>query len=240
MEIARTSCLIVDDEPLARQLLTSYVQQVEGLSLAGNCETALEAFAFLHKQPVDLLFLDINMPGIDGISFLRSLKTPPKVIFTTAYAEHAVEAFELDAVDYLLKPVTFERFLKAVQKALPHNATASAATPNVNAATEGAIFLKVNKRLLRIPNADILYLEGLGDYIKLHTTAAVHVSYLTLSKAEELLAPDRFMRIHKSYIIHLDKIRHIEGNHVRIGEQDVPIGATYREALLQRLGGMNV
>lgn len=236
--MARTpiSCLIVDDEPLARQLLTAYVQQVESLALAGCCETAVEAFAFLHRQPVDLLFLDINMPGIDGVSFLRSLKSPPKVIFTTAYSEHAVEAFELEAVDYLLKPITFDRFLKAVQKVLPQTA-ASGPSSHSAIPSEGALFLKVNKRLLRIPYADIQYLEALGDYLKLYTQTAVHVSYLTLNKAEELLPADRFLRIHKSYIIHLDQIRHLEGNIVRIGQQDLPIGATYREALLQRLGG---
>ncbi|RYZ22801.1 MAG: response regulator transcription factor [Chitinophagaceae bacterium] len=228
-------CLIVDDEPLARQLLAAHVAQVEGLALAGNCATAMEAFAFLHRDPVDLLFLDINMPGIDGVSFLRSLKAPPKVIFTTAYAEHAVDAFELDAVDYLLKPVTFERFFKAVQKLLREPlAPAAPATP---ARGEEAIFLKVNKRLLRVPFASIRYVEGLGDYVKVYTDSGVHVSYLTLGKAEELLPAGRFMRVHKSWMIHIDRIEHVEGNSVRVAGQDVPVGATYRDALLAKLGG---
>ncbi|RYY64281.1 MAG: response regulator transcription factor, partial [Chitinophagaceae bacterium] len=191
-------CLIVDDEPLARGLLEAHLRLVPGLVLAGTCETAVEAFTFLQHTPVDLLFLDISMPGIDGVSFLRSLKHPPRTIFTTAHAEHAVEAFELNAADYLLKPVTFERFLKAVQKVLPAEVV-PAATPAAPA-PDDALFLKVNKRLLRIPYDEILYLEGLGDYIKLYTAKEVHVSYLTLSKAEELLPPSLFMRVHKSYL----------------------------------------
>ncbi|GAB4094366.1 LytR/AlgR family response regulator transcription factor [Flaviaesturariibacter terrae] len=228
-------CLIVDDEPLARQLLEAHLRQVPGLVLAGSCDSAVEAFGFLHRESVDLLLLDINMPGIDGVSFLRSLRNPPRTIFTTAYAEHAVDAFELNAADYLLKPITFERFLRAVQKVLPaESATAAAAAATATA--DEALFVKVNKRLLRIPYEDILYLEALGDYLKLYTGKEVHVSYLTLAKAEELLPPALFMRVHKSYIIHLRKIRFVEGGSVRIGEADVPVGATYREALLQKLG----
>jgi len=234
MELKPLRCLIVDDEPLARQLLTGYVQQAAGLELAGACSSAVEAFGALHQQAVDLLFLDINMPGIDGISFLRSLRNPPRVIFTTAYAEHAVDAFELEAADYLLKPITFERFLKAVQKVLqmpPGTATAVAPPP-----PDEALFLKVNKRLLRLPYADICYLEGLGDYVKVFTEREVHVSYLTLSRAEELLPPSVFLRIHKSYLINLRRIRFVEGAVVRIGDNDLPVGSTYREQLMKRLG----
>jgi DNA-binding LytR/AlgR family response regulator len=227
-------CLIVDDEPLARQLMGAHVQQIRELELAGTCETALEAFAWLHQQPVDLLFLDIQMPGIDGLSFLRSLKQPPKVIFTTAHAQHAVDAFDLDAIDYLLKPVTFERFLKAVQKVLPRNeAIQTPAIPNLPA--DDALFLKVNKRLLRIPHGDIYYLEALGDYLKLFTASQTHVAYLTLSKAEELLPPNVFVRIHKSYIINIRHIRYVEGNIVRILDQELPIGTTYRDQLLRSI-----
>ncbi|RYY94911.1 MAG: response regulator transcription factor [Chitinophagaceae bacterium] len=229
----KTRCLIVDDEPLARQLMAGHVRQVEGLELAGTCATALEAFAHLHREPVDLLFLDIRMPGIDGLSFLRSLKAPPRVIFTTAYAEHAVEAFELEAADYLLKPITFERFLKAVQKVLPRQEEAPA--PAAAAPAPDALFLKVNKRLLRFAYDEILYLEGLGDYIKLYTPKEVHVSYLTLAKAEALLPPALFVRVHKSYIVNLQHLRFVEGSLARVGGADIPIGTTYREALLKRL-----
>ncbi|RYY86456.1 MAG: response regulator transcription factor [Chitinophagaceae bacterium] len=228
-------CLIVDDEPLARQLLEAHIRQVPELVVAGSCGSALEAFSVLHSAPVDLLFLDINMPGIDGVSFLRSLKQPPRTIFTTAYAEYALEAFDLDAADYLLKPITFERFLKAVQKVLPAEGFGQP-QPATSTKPDDALFLKVNKRLLRVPFDEILYLEGLGDYLKLFTAKETHVSYLTLSKAEELLPEDRFLRVHKSYMIHLRKIDFIEGNTVRIGGVDVPVGATYREGLLQKLG----
>ncbi|GAA4344150.1 response regulator transcription factor [Flaviaesturariibacter amylovorans] len=227
-------CLIVDDEPLARQLMAGHVQQVAGLELVGTCATALEAFAHLHREPVDLLFLDIRMPGIDGLSFLRSLKAPPKVIFTTAYAEHAVEAFELEAADYLLKPITFERFLRAVQKVLPRKEEAAAPPPPAAPAAD-ALFLKVNKRLLRVAYDDLLYLEGLGDYIKVYTPKEVHVSYLTLARAESLLPPALFVRVHKSYILNLQHLRFVEGSLARVGDADIPIGSTYREALLQRI-----
>lgn len=228
-----TRCLIVDDEPLARQLMESHVRQVKTLQMVGSCETAMEAFELLHREQVDLLFLDIQMPGITGLSFLKSLKNPPRVIFTTAYMEYAVEAFELDAVDYLLKPITFERFFKAVQKIEMQRDAASA--PQTQS-TDGAIFIKVNKRLLRIAYPDIYYIEASGDYIKLVTTGGVQTSYSTLNKIEELLPEQQFMRIHKSFIINLQHIKFVEGNLVRVLDKELPVGVTYRDGLYRRLG----
>jgi len=224
-------CLIVDDEPLARQLLQSHVEKISSLQLVELCETAMDAFEMLHQHKIDLLFLDIQMPNITGLTFLKSLKNPPKVIFTTAYAEHAVEAFELEAIDYLLKPITLERFIKAVQKILPIPDIAASTTP----VPDPAIFLKVNKRLLRIEVETILYAEGFGDYVKVITNGQTHITYLSLTKLEELLPPDQFMRVHKSFIINLRRIQFVEGNIVRIHEKDIPVSSSYRELLFRKL-----
>lgn len=226
-------CLIIDDEPLARQLMESHIRQVKNLQLVGTCETAIQAFEWLHREQVDLLFLDIQMPGITGLNFLRSLKNPPRVIFTTAFMEYAVEAFELEAVDYLLKPITFERFMKAIQKISPSREQPSAAKTQT---PDEAIFVKVNKRLMRIAFPDIYYIEGSGDYIKVVTTSGTHLSYQSLNKIEELLPDQQFMRIHKSFIINLRHIQFIEGNLVRLLDKELPVGVTYKEALYKKLG----
>lgn len=228
-----TRCLIIDDEPLARQLMESHVRQVKSLQLVGTCETALEAFDRLHRGQVDLLFLDIQMPGITGLNFLKSLKHPPKVIFTTAYMEYAVEAFELEAVDYLVKPITFERFIKAIQKVV-----APKEMPPVpqGQPSGDAIFIKVQKRLLRIAYPDIFYIEGFGDYIKVVTANATHTSYSSLNKIGELLPEQQFIRIHKSFIINVQHIQFVEGNLVRILDKELPLGVTYKDALYKKLG----
>jgi DNA-binding LytR/AlgR family response regulator len=228
-----TRCLIIDDEPLARQLMESHIQQVKSLQLVRSCETAIEAFELLHHSSIDLLFLDIQMPGITGLNFLKSLRHPPKVIFTTAYMEYAVEAFELDAVDYLLKPITFERFIKAIRKIDAHKEIPPIAQGQLSGE---AIFIKVNKRLMRIAYPDIFYIEGSGDYIKVVTANVVHMSYCSLNKIEELLPKQQFMRIHKSFIINLRHIQFIEGNLVRILDKDLPVGVTYKDALYKKLG----
>ncbi len=228
-----TRCLIIDDEPLARQLLESHVRQVKTLQVVGTCETAIEAFELLHREQIDLLFLDIQMPGITGLNFLKSLKNPPQVIFTTAYMEYAVEAFELEAVDYLLKPITFERFIKAIQKIGTQKEVPAVTSSQPS---DEAIFIKVQKRLLRIAYPDIFYIEGFGDYIKVVTANTVHTSYSTLNKIAELLPEQQFMRIHKSFIINLRHIQFVEGNLVRILDKELPLGVTYKEALYKKLG----
>lgn len=228
-----TRCLIIDDEPLARQLMESHVRQVKSMQLVGTCETALEAFDWLHREQVDLLFLDIQMPGITGLNFLKSLKHPPKVIFTTAYMEYAVEAFELEAVDYLVKPITFERFIKAIQKVVAPKEMPP--VPQVQPSGD-AIFIKVQKRLLRIAYPDIFYIEGFGDYIKVVTANAIHTSYSSLNKIGELLPEQQFIRIHKSFIINVQHIQFVEGNLVRILDKELPLGVTYRDALYKKLG----
>jgi DNA-binding LytR/AlgR family response regulator len=226
-------CLIIDDEPLARRLLQSYVEQLQNLVCVGLCQSALQAFNVLHTQEVDLMFLDIQMPGIDGLSFLKSLKNPPKVIFTTAFSDYAVEAFELEAEDYLVKPITFERFVKAVQKVVKNSD--GAGRQAAKAIVNPYVFLKVNKRMVKINHADIYYAEALGDYVRVHTATQIYTIYFTMNKLAELLPEDRFSRIHRSVIVNLAQIQYMEGNFVRINQIDLPVGITFKERLVEKL-----
>lgn len=237
MSANKLRCVIIDDEPLARQLIESHCRQIGNIEIVASCKSALDAFQVLHDGPsIDFMFLDIQMPGITGLSFLKSLKEPPKVIFTTAYTDHAVEAFELEALDYLVKPITFERFFKAVQRASGKPAIAATAmVPAVDPVGPDAIFLKVNRRLLRFELQEIKYIESLGDYVKVFTDHGMEVCYTTLNKLEELLPAKLFLRVHRSYMISLKRISFLEGNFVKIGDTDVPIGQTYKEALMKRL-----
>lgn len=228
------NCIVVDDEPLARQLILSYIDQVPDLQCLGSYQTAIEAFAALHQYQVDVIFIDIEMPGITGLNFIKSLKIHPKVVFITAFTDYAVEAFEIEAADYLVKPVMFERFLKAVQKVgLKKNELqfAQQQIPDIS-----SIFLKVDRRLVKVDLASIIYIEGLGDYLKVHAVGQTYVSYMALGKLEALLPPSKFIRIHRSIIINKSLIQFIEGNFVRINDLDLSIGLTYRDALLKKLG----
>jgi len=227
------NCIIVDDEPLARQLLTTYIGQLPYLNCMAVCQSAVEAFAVLHQQKVDVIFLDIEMPGITGINFLRSLKAAPKVIFTTAYPNYAVDAFEIEAVDYLLKPITFERFVKAVQK-LSANGGEPAGKNSVEPNTH--IFLKVDRRLVKANFTDIIYIEAYGDYLKVHTPKRTYITYMTLGKIEQLLPSSNFIRIHRSTVINKSFIKFIEGNFVCVNDINLSIGLTYRDSLLENLG----
>ena len=226
------NCIIVEDEPLARQLIESYVDQISDIKLLGSYSTAIEAFAALHDQTIDLIFLDIEMPGISGLTFIRSLKNPPKVIFITAYTQYAVDAFDTEAVDYLVKPVTFDRFIKAVQRLAPNRND----PPGLTTVDITDIFLKVDRRLVRLPLSDILYVEGFGDYLKVHTSARTYVTYMTMTKLESLLPASKFIRIHRSTIVNTHHIKYIEGNFVKLNELELSIGQTYKDSLVKRLG----
>ncbi|TSD67242.1 response regulator transcription factor [Inquilinus sp. KBS0705] len=229
------NCIVVDDEPLARQLLEGYISQTPGLKCIAVCQSAVEAFSILHEHTIELMFLDIQMPGITGISFLRSLKNAPKVIFTTAYADYAVDAFELEALDYLLKPITFERFIKAIQKVNPRKEDIAESVPSIADDNNGYIFLKVDRRLVKINHTDIIYIEGYGDYLKVHTTDQTYVTYMTFAKLEQLLPPSKFLRIHRSTVVNADHIRFAEGNFLRVKDQDLAIGQSYRDKLFNKL-----
>jgi DNA-binding LytR/AlgR family response regulator len=198
----------------------------------GSYKSAVEAFAALHQQPVDVIFLDIEMPGITGLNFIKSLKTSPKVIFITAYAGYAVEAFEIEATDYLLKPVTFDRFLKAVQKINPAK-NEKANQDQILEITN--LFLKVDRRLIKVELSKIKYVEALGDYLKVHTTDRDYVAYMTLGKLESLLPKSKFIRIHRSTIINTSFIQFIEGNFIRVSDINLPIGLTYKDGLLYKI-----
>ena len=225
------NCIVVDDEPLARQLIVSYIEQLPGLDCLGSYPTAVEAFTALHQHQVDVIFIDIEMPGINGLNFIKSLKAHPKVIFITAYTEYAVEAFEIEATDYLVKPVMFERFLKAVQKVgLNKNESQRINQPTAEITN---IFLKIDKKLVKINLSSIIYIEGLGDYVKVHTPNHTYVSYMALGKLEALLPNYEFIRIHRSIIINKHLIQYIEGNFVRIADIDLPIGLTYKANLFK-------
>ena len=222
------NCLIVDDEPLSREVLRNYIYDHPDLELAGECKDAFEAMGDLEQKAIDLIFLDINMPKLSGINFYKSLNQKPMVIFTTAYPEFAVEGFELDAVDYLLKPFSFERFIKAVNKA-------KGKLPAAEKESTDFIMLKADKKMYRTAYDDILFFESLGDYVKVHTKERVLIIASTLKKLLTELPESRFLRTHKSYIISMSSVEYIEGNQIKIGEQMVSIGQAYREEVLARL-----
>jgi len=222
-------CLIVDDEPLSLDVLEMYVNDTPGLELVGRCLDAFEAMRMLKENEVDIMFLDINMPKLSGINLVKSLEKLPEIVFTTAYPEYAVEGFELNVLDYLVKPISFERFTKAVNKAF------SKLEPTTERLSAAFIMVKSDKRLHRISISDILYIQSMGDFIKIHTRDKTFIGSETLRNTESLLPPDHFIRIHKSYIISVMAFKYIEGNQVKIGEQMLPIGQTYKEKLLRKL-----
>jgi DNA-binding LytR/AlgR family response regulator len=225
------SCLIVDDEPLSQDVIRGFVNEIPWLRLKGVCFNALEAMEVLHENKVDLIFLDINMPKLSGIKFVKSLEKAPMIIFTTAYPEYAVEGFEVDAVDYLVKPVAFERFLKAVNKAREQIEMKNSQTPEK---AGRYLVLKSDKKIYKINEEDILYIQSWGDYIKVFTKDRVIIAAETMRNLESNLG-NQFIRIHKSYIVSTQSIRFIEGNQVKIVDQFLPIGLTYKEQLMEKL-----
>jgi two-component system, LytTR family, response regulator len=231
--VTQHTCLIVEDEPLARNLLTEYVKKVPFLNLVQACSNPMEALEVLRTNPVDILFLDIQMPEITGITFLKILQKKPLVILTTAYSEYALESYELDVVDYLLKPVTFDRFLKAVDKA-SQRLNAGSATSHERAAatdpTQPFVFVKDGTKLVKINFDDILYVEGLKDYVTIHTKTQKVVSLQRLKTLEMQLPAERFIRIHHSYIVAIKAIDVVHKGEVQIGPAMIPISDTYRKA----------
>jgi DNA-binding LytR/AlgR family response regulator len=231
------NCLVVDDEPIAREIIENYCSHLQNLHVIGSCGNALEAKIILQQQKVDILFLDVNMPIIDGISFLKTLKNPPQVIFTTAYKEYAVNAFDLAACDYLLKPFSLDRFIIAVDKAIEklHGSTHPVAeVPDTK--TDAYIFIKTEGKIFKIQHSDLLFAEAQGNYIKITTTQNVIVPNMTFSKFEEMLPKSIFLRVHRSYIINKSKISHVEGNRIFINNIEIPIGSNFKELFLRELG----
>ncbi|THU39581.1 response regulator [Niastella caeni] len=226
-------CMIVDDEPIARDILRNHITATPGLSLVKSCMNASEAYGGLHEHEVDLMFLDIQMPVITGTDFLRSLRNPPLVVFTTAYQNYAMEGFELNSVDYLLKPITYERFYQAIQKVRDRLTIqpAQQAAPVVD-----YIFIKQDSRLVRIHFDQIRYVEAEKDFSTVFTTDKKLLAGMHLKMFESMLPADRFFRVHRSFIVNLSKISSINGNMVEIGQTEIPIGANYKNELMKKLG----
>lgn len=228
-------CLIVDDEPPAREIIRHYVEDVPGLLLAGECANALQAFAFLQQQPVDLLFLDIRMPQLNGNDFLKTLKHPPKVIFTTAYADYALEGYELDVVDYLLKPIPFDRFLKAVNKAFPSGNGKPATQPGEEKKTEAFVYFRADRKMVKVMLQDIRYIESMKDYVKVFTGTGTLITKQSISSVEEMLPEKEFIRVHRSFIVSMRSIKTFTSELIEIDKTEIPIGKLYRNGVLKAL-----
>jgi len=222
-------CLIVDDEPIARKILIEYLADLTDIEIVGQLKNAIEVTDFLVNNEVDILLLDINMPRLSGVQLLKNLKNPPLVIFTTAYSEFAVEAFELEAFDYLVKPISFDRFLKAINNAKKRLKEGEIKTENARLFT-----VKEGKRIYKVELSAIYLVQAYGDYVRLYTKEK---TYLTKDKFNNIKAilTDSFLQVHRSYIINLEYLDYLEGNQVQIVNQKIPVSNTYREALMQRL-----
>lgn len=247
------NCLVVDDEPLAQDVLVAHIARIPSLNLVQRSGNAMDAFGALHNNKIDLIFLDINMPVVSGLNFLRSLKDPPAVILTTAYTEYALEGYELDVVDYLVKPIPFDRFLKAVNKVITLlQARGGSVAPvvqeepqirpqinNISAGEKDYFFVKANGKLVKINYADIRYIEGMKDYLKIYCTNQSIVTHQTMKGMEEQLPSSLFLRVHKSYIVALNAIRSIDGNIIQLeGDKgEIPLGSSYRDAVLEIVAG---
>jgi DNA-binding LytR/AlgR family response regulator len=232
MHSKKIKCLIIDDEPPARDILKKYVTNVEVLHLAGECSNAVETLSFLQSNSVDLLFLDIKMPHIIGTSFIRTLKNPPKVIFTTAYRKYAIEGFDLNAVDFLVKPISFERFLQAVSKVMQLDLAAGGSTSGLNESSPDQshpfLYFRADRKMVKVFLDDILFIESLKDYIKVVTSNKVIVSKQSISSLEEILPKDAFVRVHRSYIIAVSKIDSYNTDSIEIAKKEIPIGRLFR------------
>jgi DNA-binding LytR/AlgR family response regulator len=226
--------LIIDDEPLAQNVIEQYARKLPTLVISGKCNDAICAHEWLQGNQVDLIFLDINMPKLSGISFLKSLKDAPMVILTTAYSEYAIEGFELDAIDYLIKPFSFERFCKAFFKAeqMLHLKQSAQKGADISQEEKDFIFIKSNKKTYKVNFTDICYVEGLGDYIQIHLPDQKIVTNMSMKKILEVLPGKGFYRIHKSFIISLAKLELLEGNTVIVNKKRLPVGNNYRQQFL--------
>lgn len=236
-------CLVVDDEPMARDVIRRYIEMIPSLQVAGEFGNAIDATLYLQENPVDMIFLDIRMPQLSGTDFVRSLRYVPKIIFTTAHKEYAHEGFELDVVDYLLKPIRFDRFLRAVNKAFPPKRQEGVAVnPVAGHDTKFAnpfIYLRVDRKMMKVFMDDILYVESNKDYVKVFTTGATIMTRQTISSVEAMLSENKFFRIHRSYIVSLDKIKSFTNEIVEIGNKELPIGKLYRNSFLKTQGNSN-
>jgi two-component system LytT family response regulator len=229
-------CIIVDDEPVAREILESHIAKIDAIEVVASCKNAMEAFQAISSQKIDLVFLDINMPEISGLSLARSINKNIKIIFTTAYREYAVEGFDLQAVDYLLKPISLERLLQAVNKYLNENMQV-APVPETEADEDksDSFFVRSDRKMVKIAYADILYIESLADYIKIYLDKKNVVTRETISSIEAKLPKHEFVRVHRSFIVALKAIDSFTSEYVEIGKKQIPISRSYKDQVLKRL-----
>jgi DNA-binding LytR/AlgR family response regulator len=231
-------CLIVDDEPLARELLEGYITRIPDLKLLQSCANAIDAFNFMQEKSVDLLFLDIQMPQVTGIELLRSLKNRPRVILTTAYREYAFEAFDLDVVDYMLKPISFDRFLRAIAKVkqLKESIDVSFEDPEeIQSFDDAYIYLRENREMVKIFLKDILYIESLRDYVRVKTTHQEIITYQKISYLEQKLPQSKFARVHRSFMVAIDKVISYTPVSVKLSSGDIPVGRNYKNLAMKAL-----
>lgn len=234
----KLQCLLIDDEPPALKVLSHYISEVGGMEIVSQCNNAIEAIKVLREHKVDVIFLDIKMPRIIGTDFLKNLSQPPKVIFVTAYREYAVEGFELDAIDYLVKPVSFERFLKAITKLnkLMGNETSAISSSSTQGLDESFIYLKVDKDMKKIFIGNIMYIESCKDYVKIFLADGKKLLVKqSISAIENLLSDHKFLRVHRSYIISVNKVSGYNSLSVQLGETEIPIGRLYKQTVMDRL-----
>lgn len=234
-DVKPVRCLLVDDEPPAREIIGRYIAEVPMLQLAGECSNAIQAMSFLQQHPVDLLFLDVQMPQLNGNEFLKILKQPPKVIFTTAHPEYALEGYDLDIIDYLLKPVKFERFLKAVQKATQFVVHPDTEVTTTEIKNDSFVYFRSERRMVKVMLDDILYIESMKDYIKVVTTKGVIITKQSITAVEAMLPEQLFLRTHRSFIISLTKVRSYTSELIEIEKCEIPIGKLFRNGVLKTL-----
>ncbi len=234
------SCLIVDDEPVACDVLKGLLAKVDGIRIVACCRSALEAFKWLNKGAIDLIFLDINMPEISGLAFAKTINREVKIIFTTAYREYAVDGFDLRAVDYLLKPISFQRLLQSIHKYLDEN------TPVVSGGAEEIVveksdffFVRADRKMVKIDFADIRFVESLSDYIKIHLVNGSVVTRETISNIEAKLPHKQFLRVHRSFIVAIARIDSFTNEYIEMASQEIPISRSYKSEVLVRLEGIN-
>ncbi len=229
-------CIVVDDEPVAREILETHLAKIEKVNVVASCKNAIEAFHVVNKQKVDLIFLDINMPEISGLSFAKSINKNCKVIFTTAYREYAVDGFDLQAVDYLLKPISFERLLQALHKYLNENVPLPNHAPvEIEAEKSDYFFVRSDRKMIKIAFSEILYIESLSDYIKIHLTDKTVVTRETIANIEARLPQNDFLRVHRSFVVAVGAIDSFTNEYVEIGKKQIPVSRSYKNEVLEKL-----
>lgn len=227
------NCLVVDDEPIARKGILEHIRQIDFLFPVAECKSALEASTWLQKKNIDLILLDIQMPKLTGVDFMKNSPVLPAVIFTTAYPEYAIEGYELDVLDYLLKPISFNRFLKSALKAQEY---LGLRTSHEVSASQDFFFIKCNQKIEKIKMNDVLYIEGMSNYVIVHTQQRKYISYLTSKSIEEQLPHNMFVRIHKSFLVAVNSIDTIDGNEVKVGKFTLPISKSHKDDVINRIG----